>query len=58
MEALRRNLEANHIDDDHYKLLLEDNQLVDLFAFRQIIIFNHLSFRHVLLVSLIDAILV
>jgi hypothetical protein len=34
MEALCRNLEANHIDDDRYKLLLEDNQLVDLFAFR------------------------
>ncbi|CAF5035250.1 unnamed protein product [Rotaria sp. Silwood1] len=27
MEALRRNLQANHIDDDRYTLLLGDNQL-------------------------------
>jgi len=33
MEALRRNLQANHIDDDRYTLLLGDNQLVDLFTF-------------------------
>ena len=28
MEALHRNLQANHIDDDRYTLLLGDNQLV------------------------------
>jgi tRNA G37 N-methylase Trm5 len=28
MEALRRNLQANHIDDDRYTLLLGDNQSV------------------------------
>lgn len=28
LEALRRNLQTNHIDDDRYTLLLGDNQLV------------------------------
>jgi hypothetical protein len=42
MEALRRNLQANHIDEDRYTLLLGDNQLVYLYAFCPII-FNHLS---------------
>ena len=34
MEALRRNLSANHIDDERFTLLLGDNQQVPLRLFR------------------------
>ena len=33
LEALHRNLQANHIDDDRYTLLLGDNQVVCLVFF-------------------------
>ena len=56
LEALRRNLQANHIDDDRYTLLLGDNQLVCSLFHR--IYLQKFSVRHVLLVLLIDVILV
>lgn len=59
MEALRRNLQANHIDEDRYTLLLGDNREVKWtlffaeFHFTMIIIFRHV--RLVLLIVVILA---
>ena len=47
MEALKRNLQANHIDEDRYTLLLGDNQLVKLLFIKLFLI---MFCRHVLLV--------
>jgi tRNA G37 N-methylase Trm5 len=55
MEALRRNLQANHIDEERYTLLLGDNQLVCSLFIKFIL---SILIRHVLLVLLIDVILV
>ncbi len=45
IEALHRNHQANHIDNDHYTLLLEHNQFVYFVK-----LFLIISCRHVLLV--------
>ena len=39
LEALRRNLEANHIDQDRYTLLLGDNQKVDSLIFFTFVVY-------------------